>query len=403
MQLETWGIIAAVIIGFLSLAKLFEFLVQREKRMLEASRKKRRELESSMAHVARQTESLARDREAVRQLADQKAVGFPWLATAYADYFELGDLELASVLDQKKHPAPRAAEAIRTVAAKRKLAEREARIHKYLVTYYEDLFPWLADFRSEEIDDLLITIPETSANSSPEDDPVRHWLTEEEYQKLGSVEKSQLALDRYWKRRKNRWEIGRDFERFIGYTLEQRGYSVYYQGIIQGFEDLGRDLVATNGEQTRIVQCKYWSQEKLIHEKHVFQLFGTAVEYYLKQSAVPGFHQVDLFPELLKKGQVVAELVTSTKLSDCAKSFANVLGIEFRECVPLEPYPMIKCNVSRRTGERIYHLPMDQQYDKTIVEEERNECYASTVVEAENLGFRRSFKWRGNGPGELDT
>lgn len=57
---------------------------------------------------------------------------------------------------------------------------------------------------------------------------------------------------------------------------------------------------------------------------------------------------------------------------------------------------MLKCNVSRRTGEKIYHLPFDQQYDRTLIEEERNECYVETVAEAEKLGYRRAFRWRGN-------
>ncbi len=37
----------------------------------------------------------------------------------------------------------------------------------------------------------------------------------------------------------------------------------------------------------------------------------------------------------------------------------------------------------------------DQRYDRTLVEEERNECYVGTIKEAEALGFRRAFRWRG--------
>ena len=69
---------------------------------------------------------------------------------------------------------------------------------------------------------------------------------------------------------------------------------------------------------------------------------------------------------------------------------------QVRENFPFQQYPSIKCNVSRRNGEKIYHLPMDQQYDRTIIEQERNECYVETVAEAENLGFRRAWRWRGN-------
>ena len=60
---------------------------------------------------------------------------------------------------------------------------------------------------------------------------------------------------------------------------------------------------------------------------------------------------------------------------------------------PLGKYPMIKCNISSN-GNKIYHLPFDQQYDKTLI---RNvgECYVSTVKEAEEKGFRRAFRWKG--------
>lgn len=54
------------------------------------------------------------------------------------------------------------------------------------------------------------------------------------------------------------------------------------------------------------------------------------------------------------------------------------------------------CQVNKkRTGEKIYHLPMDQQYDRTIIEKDRNEHYVKTVAEAEKAGFRRAWRWRG--------
>jgi hypothetical protein len=58
-------------------------------------------------------------------------------------------------------------------------------------------------------------------------------------------------------------------------------------------------------------------------------------------------------------------------------------------------YPCIKCNISRTDDTKIYHLPFDQQYDKTIIEPDRMECYVETVEEAETLGFRRAFRWKG--------
>ena len=70
------------------------------------------------------------------------------------------------------------------------------------------------------------------------------------------------------------------------------------------------------------------------------------------------------------------------------------LGVTVREMVQLEPYPCIKCNISR-SGEKIYHLPFDQQYDVTQIGTTKGDFYASSVKEAESAGFRRAFRWHG--------
>ena len=93
--------------------------------------------------------------------------------------------------------------------------------------------------------------------------------------------------------------------------------------------------------------------------------------------------------------KIIGKFVTSTNLSDTARKFADALDIVVLEDFTLQKYPSIKCNVSRKNGEKIYHLPFDQQYDRTLVEEERNECYIETVQEAEKLGFRRAWRWHG--------
>lgn len=329
---------------------------------------------------------ITKDEKAVTQLAREKSQGFPWLGNAYADYFHLRDLWAADDLQQKPHPALKAAEQIRQMAARRRVAEKLWRVLKYQLEYYERLFPWLIDFKSEDIDDLIIQLMEKREGSvealEEPVDPVKKWLTPEEYKNLPSVERNQRALDRWWQKPKRKWEIGRDYERYIGYLYESRDYAVYYQGIVEGLADLGRDLVCAKDNSVEIVQCKYWSKEKQIHEKHIFQLYGTVIAYNIDHP----------------RKQVLACFITSTSLSDRAKQFANALEVEFIENRPLERYPCIKCNVSRRDGTKIYHLPFDQQYDRTLVEEERNECYVETVAEAEALGFRRAFRWRGESP-----
>jgi hypothetical protein len=48
--------------------------------------------------------------------------------------------------------------------------------------------------------------------------------------------------------------------------------------------------------------------------------------------------------------------------------------------------------------EKIYHLPFDQQYDRTKIIKSKGEFYAKTVIEAELRGFRRAHRWRGSTP-----
>ena len=86
---------------------------------------------------------------------------------------------------------------------------------------------------------------------------------------------------------------------------------------------------------------------------------------------------------------------TTTGLSDPARQFAKALDIKVEGRFPLGDYPRIKCNLARRDGQRIYHLPFDQQYDSTLIEPHRGEAYVMTCADAEAAGFRRAWRWRG--------
>jgi len=365
--------------------------IKKERLKLEASR---RELDKQLEEKRQGLIDLARNlaaeggREAIVQLAKEKSLGFPWLAKAYSDYLDLQDQQLANYLESKPQPARRAAEHLREMATRRRAAEQAYRVLKYQLEYYESLFPWLIDFKGEDIDDLIRQIMERKEEVKGEpEDKVVVYTTAGERGTLSRQELFQRALDRWWKKPKSKWEIGRDFERYIGYLYESKGNAVYYQGIIEGLEDLGRDLICIRDNDASIVQCKYWSKAKQIHEKHIFQLYGTVIAYRIDHPHMNTF----------------ASFVTSTSLSERAKQFAQELQVEVVENHPLEPYPSIKCNVSRRDGTRIYHLPFDQQYDRTLIEEESNECYVETVKEAEDLGFRRAFRWHGSTDSTVST
>jgi hypothetical protein len=64
--------------------------------------------------------------------------------------------------------------------------------------------------------------------------------------------------------------------------------------------------------------------------------------------------------------------------------------VNVEENLPLSDYPRIKCNISRQTCEKIYHLPTDVAYDSTVIEPDRGEFYTASAAHAEPLGFRRA-------------
>ncbi len=134
------------------------------------------------------------DREAVGQLAKEKATGFPWLAKAYADYFELQDLKSAEYLRRKSHPALKAAEVVKRLASEKRVTEQLYRVLRYQLEYYEKLFPWLIDFKSEDIDDLIIKLTTKKEGGmdipDEQDDPVKQWVTQAEYESLTNSEKN---------------------------------------------------------------------------------------------------------------------------------------------------------------------------------------------------------------------
>lgn len=320
-------------------------------------------------------------REGINQLATERQIGFPWLADAYKELFSLEDKKLVSYLRNKKHPAIRSSKIVQEQSRLKRDAIKDKKIAEYLVSYYENIAPFLIDLK-EEVN--IATEEERALLREYSEDELQdyttHYLTKEEYRKLPSIKKNQMALDRFWKRPKSKWLIGRLYERFVGYLYEEQGYDVEYVGIFKGFEDLGRDLICQKNNEFIVIQCKNWAKFRTIYEKHIFQFFGTVFQYK------------DENP----KKKVRAIFYTSTQLSDLARRFSKELRIELKENFKFnKDYPSIKCNISRVDGTKIYHLPFDQQYDNTKIEKKRNEFYCKTVKEAEESGFRRAFKYKG--------
>lgn len=305
------------------------------------------------------------------------------ITSLYSDFL-LIQFDISShYLKTKKHPAKVEASRVNElkIESKKYLEQFRQMLYKYemLLQLFPELSKYTDDFESiKQLEEI------SSIDILQEDfDRVQFYLSKEEYTSLSVDERNQLALDRYVKGQKTKWQIGRDYELFCGITYERDGWDVEYYGMEKKLNDMGRDLIAKKNNIHHVVQCKFWTHNKMIHEKHITQLFGTTVEYGMNLS---------------NNITVKAVFITNIKLSDSARKFADKLGVIVKEDTPLEDFPRIKCNVNKdEYGDEslIYHLPFDQQYDRTKINK-KGEFYAFNVDEAVKAGFRRANKFFGN-------
>lgn len=313
---------------------------------------------------------------------DGKAI-YPFLAGAMADIETIKLKQLADALnwgaDQVRMKKVDSLLSLRSEVSNQLI---DARVSYYQLQYLLELFPSLQDILDAKYDEIKFDLKRFDYQDQ---DPTRYWLSAEEWRKLTPMQRNQLALDRYVESHsKNNWQIGRDYELYVGQQYLAKGYFVDFTGSYMGLEDMGRDLICKKGGYTTIIQCKFWGKDKQIHENHINQLYGTMVSYCIENN--------------LDLKNVEGRFVTNISLSDTAKEFARRLGIKVDERVKMNEFPRIKCNIGVDefgAKTKIYHLPMDLSYDSAKIDKP-GEFFAFTVAEAEAKGFRRSYKWHGD-------
>lgn len=350
-----------------------------EFRKSELKKIKDREIESFKKIAFKRKELGIWHQQALDLISQQIPEQIEKMAEFYADIKARIFDYYGNILLSKSHPAHDTAAYIKN-EAKSEIREATKKWKEALYNY-EYLKAQIEEKISDDVD-----FEEIETSIDEEKDSEDKWLSKEEYARLSSIERSELALQRYIQRPKSKRQIGRDYEEFIAYLFRtQNGFSrcdIEMYGQLKGFDDLGRDIVVKNGDKLYIVQCKRWSKERYIRENAIMQLFGTVCEYCLE-------HRIDPMNALNKN--VYAIFCATTQLSDTAQRFARILGIKFYQ-VEQGEYPRIKCNINNTTGERIYHLPFDQQYNNIKIELNKGEYMATAVYEAEAKGFRRAKK-----------
>lgn len=175
-------------------------------------------------------------------------------------------------------------------------------------------------------------------------------------------------------------EIGRRYERYIGYLCEIDGYKVDYNGIKKGVKDGGVDLICSKRKELIIIQCKCRDEQGQIHENTILQLIANLSKYKRKYpnknvSAVLYTSHDNLDDEA--KATLADEVAHGALIHHIIKAYDN-------------SYPKVKCNISDN-GEKIYHIPdHSRAYDRIQIEVNKGEFFAKTIKEAESAGFRAS-------------
>ena len=217
--------------------------------------KKQTELSHREALLSQREKQLASDQELFEKARSDALSASSWLAQEYADIDAKKAEITAYQLKTKSHPAFTAADKVQEFGRLRREAVYQAKAAQYQLDYLLSLNPHLEDELDMSPAEAAKLLPDHDESSS--EDPCKAWLSPEEYRNLPNVQKWQRALDHYNNRKKSNWQIGIEYERYIGYLLEQKGYRVRYFGATEGRADMGRDLIAENKKQILIVQCKH--------------------------------------------------------------------------------------------------------------------------------------------------
>ncbi len=297
------------------------------------------------------------------------------------------DEAIPKQLLNKRNPARKAAEDVRDANRSARKANRKMEVLRTHMELYERYAPWLSEVCDYSVSDIIEGLEaeaKLAERTSDTGDPVEVFVPTAQWGDMSISERNQLALYRYWdySRKMSSWSVGIQYERYIGWLYENRKYQVEYHGANKGVNDLGIDLLRSNGSELHVVQCKRLSVVKgmPVRENTIAQTYGAAK-----------FTEKDV-PDGI---DVVPVVYTSFEVSDTARAFADYLGVRLFEHIALEGYPSIKCNRSSASGEKIYHLPFDQQYDTCKIEPQKGDFYTETVAEAESAGFRRAYRWNG--------
>ena len=178
----------------------------------------------------------------------QNSNPFRFVAEMISDWETIVYDKTCHFLRTKKHPAIKKSLEVNKLKEKTRNIICDFKEMKYKYQFLLEAFPELKQY-VDDAESLKYLADYKDFNEFKEErDEVLDWISPEEYKMMSENDRNQLALDRYKKAHKSEWQIGMQYEMYIGYHLRNEGFHVVQYGIEHGLEDLGRDIIATRME-----------------------------------------------------------------------------------------------------------------------------------------------------------
>lgn len=175
-----------------------------------------------------------------------------------------------------------------------------------------------------------------------------------------------------------RKQAGLDYERYIGYLFEQKGYSVIYLGAIRGMDDNGIDLICSNDDKIYVVQCKNWNPEHMhLTLKPFLYLLGASILCYYRY-LVPDI--LSFAGDLTLRGYQPIFCI-SCKVPRSISEIAKKLGM----IIHTEPFDKRKIPIQSKLAAEdesfpIRLFPRDRGYDYVIANTRENPRFYHQLV-----------------------
>jgi hypothetical protein len=377
--------------------KLENEVIEKERYVSVEASSKSQELKSHLKKMEKEKrywdDNIRSQISQIQEIAAEKTIGFPWLARAYADFFHLQDLKVAEVLREKGPEWSETADKLTELSRQKKASEEKSRMFQYLLEYYEALFPWLPEFRSQGFEEVLEQNEEYYLEEFLKD-PVNYYVRPEEMEQRSRSDIFQLALDRYSTTPLSRLQAERNFEQSVIQPFEADSHQVFAIPLLSELPRLGRFFLLKKDNACRFIQCFSGPSDLVIPHPRLLFFIGLVLQKLLEFKMISpksGGEPVHLREVIDRqnRGELSLSVYTSGRFSDHAVNLGSLFGIDLNPGVLPRKFPRVKCVVHEASGNRTFALPFDQDYYFSWPHRIKTVGFADTIGEAEAKGFRR--------------